>query len=38
METTAEVFWIKFYLLGTPVGSVLFGLIALQVLVKRPDG
>ena len=43
METAAELFWTVVYLLGTPVGMVLLGLIALLVLgavylVKRLDG
>ncbi len=43
METATELFWVVFYLLGTPASMALLGLIALLVLgtvylVKRPDG
>ena len=43
MKNAIELFWVVFYLLGTPVGMVLFGLIALLVLgaiylVKRVSG
>jgi hypothetical protein len=32
MENATELFWVVVYLLGTPVGMVLFGFIALLVL------
>ncbi len=43
MEAAADLFWIVVYLLGTPVGVLLFGLIVLLVLgavylVKRVSG
>jgi hypothetical protein len=43
MENAIELYWVVFYLLGAPVGMVLFGLIALLVLgaiylVKRVSG